>query len=380
MPAVKPFKRNDLCVSLYPKALLHNVKALRSCCEDGVKFCAVVKANAYGHGICEVVNILKDAGVEFFCVANIYEAFYIFEMVDSQQILVLEPLHPAQSKEAIVLCAKLGLHCTLTSMEMAEYVGSILKDNPVRLKVHVNVDTGMGRCGIGLSESEKLVEFVSNCQSMELAGVYTHFTTANQEDLSFAKEQLEKFKGLLENLQGYILDSTIIHAANSSATIRIPDAHFDMVRCGISIYGYSAIKKNLPIELKPALKLEVPIVHIATIEKGQTVGYGRTFMAQRDTKIAVLPIGHSDGFLRIFSNKAKLVINDSIVPVIGKVTMNQIVINVTDVDNVKAGQMVTVIDDKFDWPCGVYSLAETAETVCYEILTDIPRWAEITII
>ena len=379
MPAVKPFKRNDLRLRLYPEALLHNVSTIRSYCKAGVKFGAVVKANAYGHGIREVVSILKDTDVDFFCVANIYEAFYIFEMIDSQQILVLEPLHPGLSKEEIALCAKLGLHCTLGSVSMAEYIDSILKDDSTCLKVHVNVDTGMARCGADLSESKKLVEFVSNCKCMELAGLYTHFATADREDLSFANEQLEIFNGLLEELKKYILDSTIIHAANSAATVRMPESHFDMVRCGITIYGYSAIHNIMPMDLKPALKLQAPIVHITTVKKGQTVGYGRTFKTQRDTRVASLPIGYSDGFFRILSNKARLVINGNIVPVIGMVTMNQLIIDVTDVEGAKAGQMVTIIDNNYDSPCGVYSLAETAKTICYEILTDIPRWAQITI-
>lgn len=371
--------RNDLRVYLYPDALLHNIKALKTCCEDNVKFCAVVKANAYGHGICEVVDILRDAGVDFFAIASIYEAFHIVEKIDTQQILVLEPLHSGLTAEAITQCAQLGIQCTISSRQSARYVSSVLTEQQTKLKVHINVDTGMGRCGVETQQARALVEFVYNSPLMELAGIYTHFATADKKDLSFAREQLDSFKETLKNLNGLIDNSVVVHAANSPATIRLPESHFDMVRCGIGIYGYSTLEKPIPLELKPALKFEAPIVHISTIEKGRTVSYGRTFAAEKKTKIAVLPIGYSDGFCRFFSNNATVLVNNKSAPIIGRVTMNQIVIDVTDIPNVQLGQFITIIDDKYDSPCGVYALAETSKTICYEILTNIPPWVSIKI-
>ncbi|MCD4831035.1 MAG: alanine racemase [Anaerohalosphaeraceae bacterium] len=373
------FKRKDLQAYLYPEALLHNVKTLKSCCRDNVKFCAVVKANAYGHGISEVVDILKNAEVDFFAVANIYEAFYITEKIDTQQILVFEPLHSGLLPEEIVQCAQLDIHGTITSSEAAEYVSLVLNEQQVKLKVHINIDTGMGRCGVSVSDAKQLVELVCNSKSMELAGIYTHFANADEKDLSFAKEQLDSFKKVLKTIDKFIDEKVIIHVANSSATMRLPDAHFDMVCCGISIYGYSTIEKPLPVALRPALRLEVPIIHITTIEKDQTVSYGRTFTAKRKTKIAVLPIGYSDGFWRFFSNNVTLIVNNKPTPVIGRVTMNQMVIDVTDIADVQPGALVTVIDDKYDSPCGVYTLAKLSKTICYEILTNIPPWANVII-
>ena len=273
----KIFRRNDLRVSLDAAALLHNVELLRSCCKDTVKFCAVVKANAYGHGLSSVVDILAQAQVDCFAVAS----------------------------------------------------------------------------------------------------VYTHFANADEEDLSFAREQLDLFNGVLKKQKGYIHDGVMIHAANSPATMKLPEAHFDMVRCGISMYGYSTISTP-PVELRPVLKLTAPIIHINTVQKGQTVGYGRTFTAKRITKIGILPIGYSDGFWRFFSNQAKLIVENKIVPVIGRVTMNQTILDITDVPNVQLGQSVTLIDEKFDSPCGVYALAKSSGTICNEILTNIPIWASVS--
>jgi len=212
---------------------------------------------------------------------------------------------------------------------------------------------------------------------MELVGVYTHFANADEEDLSFAREQLDLFNGVLKKQKGYIHDDVMIHAANSPATMKLPEAHFDMVRCGISMYGYSTIEIP-PVELRPILKLTSPIIYINTIEKGRTVGYGRTFTAKRTTKIGILPIGYSDGFWRFFSNQAKLIVEDKIVPVIGRVTMNQTILDITDVPNVQIGQSITLIDDKLDSLCGVYALAKSSGTICYEILTNIPAWASVS--
>ena len=376
----KDFKREDLRAYLYSDAILHNVKRLRNCCRDNVKFCAVVKANAYGHGISEVVNILKNTQVDFFGVSNVYEAFYIAGQVTGQQIIVLEPLHPGLPAEVITQCAQLDFHCTISSKRAAEYISSVLNEQQAKLKVHINIDTGMGRCGVSVSDTKQLVELVCKSKSMEFAGIYTHFANADEKDLSFTKEQLNSFKKVLKSLDSYINENVIIHAANSPATMKLPDAHFDMVRCGISIYGYSTIEKPLPVELKPALKLKAPIVHINTIEKGQTISYGRTFVAKRTTKIGVLPIGYSDGFWRFFSNKVKLIVNDKIASVLGRVTMNQIVLDITDIPDVQLGQSVTIIDDNYDSPCGVYSLAKLSGTICYEILTNIPLWCNTEIV
>ena len=172
----------------------------------------------------------------------------------------------------------------------------------------------------------------------------------------------------------------VVHAANSAATIRLSESHFDMVRCGLSMYGYSIVEGRLPVELRPVLKLAAPIVHLITVEKGQSIGYGRTFLAAEDMRIAILPIGYADGFVRLYSNRAKVKMNTSVVPIVGTVTMNQIMVDVTSVPDVKVGQLVTIIDDKVPSPCSVHSLADLAGSICYEVLTSIPAWASVEMV
>lgn len=367
------FIRPDLQAHIYSKALLGNLEGLKGVCAEGTKFCAVVKANAYGHGIAETVNILKDR-VDFFAVASIYEAIHINQIVDYVPILILEPLGANGPREHLRLCAEAGFHCVISSLGAIKHIGEVLGGSGERINLHVNVETGMGRCGMAIEDALKAVELIGGSECMKLAGVYTHLATADEEDLSYAYEQLGNFEDFLKagDIRGRFGD-IIIHAANSAATIKLPESHYDMVRCGISLYGYfSRPMKDAPVKLQPAMKLQAPISQIKYLGKGKSVSYGRSFVTERETKAAIVPLGYADGYWRSFSNRAKMVIaeaGNAVVPVIGRVCMDQVLVDVTDAEGVEEGQMVTVIDNRLDSPCNAYGLCELAGTICYEILT-----------
>jgi len=369
--APQQFIRPDLQAHIYSQALLNNLQNLKSLCPQS-KFCAVVKSNAYGHGLKEIVNILKDADIDFFAVAGIYEALHIAEMVADAAILILEPVNPGGSAKQISLCAKKGLHCVISSAEAFEFVSRVLSGSSNVLQLHINVETGMGRYGLEPKQARELVGLIDNCPNTRLAGVYTHFATADEEDLSFAYRQLNTFNDFLSQAGLKGRGDVIIHAANSAATIKMPEAHFDMVRCGISLYGYySRPMQNPVIELEPVMKLQAPIVQLKKIPAQNSVSYGRSFITSRDTIAAIVPLGYADGYTRGFSNKAVMKLGEQFVSVIGRVCMDQLLIDVTDVPSAAAGQMVTVIDNSHDSPCGAYALAKLADTICYEILTCI---------
>jgi len=362
--------RPDLQAHLHSERLLDNVRALRSLCSPATRFCAVVKANAYGHGIREVVNILKNGPVYFFAVATFYEALHIRPLVRRQPILILEPIHPAQPAEQIRLCAAAGFHCVLASLEGFEWACRALAGTERILAIHLNLETGMGRCGMDPQEAAILLERLSSRTMLRLAGVLTHYATADEEDLSFAWEQQRRFDDFLQTHRLKNRPDLLIHSCNSAAAIKMPQAHYSMVRCGISMYGYySRPASNPPIVLKPVLKLQAPLTLIKKIKAGSSVGYGRTFVAKRDTLTGLVPLGYADGYRRVFSNKAVMKLGNYFVPVIGRVCMDQVIVDVTDVPGAEIGQMVTVIDDEHQSPCGVYALAELADTICYEILT-----------
>jgi len=365
------FIRPDLQAHVFSQDLLSNVQKLKGLCPAKTRFCAVVKANAYGHGISEIVNILNQGAVDMFAVATFYEALHITAITQQKPVFILEPLNPSQSVEEIQVCAQKGFHCVLVSPDSLTYVREALKTTAAVLNVHVNIETGMGRCGIGPEPARQLLEQIEACPNLRLAGIYTHFATADEEDLSYAHEQQERFETFLN--QHAIRDRGIlVHAANSAATIKMPEAHYDMVRCGISMYGYYSRRMQAPpVRLAPVMKLLAPVTQIKKIPNGQSVSYGRSFTTQRDTLTAIVPLGYADGYRRCFSNTAMMKVGDLAVPVIGRVCMDQVILDVTDIPDVHLGQMVTVLDNEHDSPCSAYALADLADTICYEILTFI---------
>ena len=361
--------RPDLQAHIYSDALLGNMRKLKGLCPPGTKMCAVVKANAYGHGIEEAVNILKEAEVDFFAVSSVYEAIHISPMVKKQKIFILEAINEYMAPDLITLCGKRHFHCAISSIEAVERIGRVLSGSNYVISLHVNIETGMGRCGVETDYAVKLIEMIDACKNTELAGVYTHFATADEEDLTYAYEQLENFNGFLDKAGIRQREDVIVHAANSAATIKIPESHFDMVRCGISLYGYySRPMDNAPVELEPVVKLQAPIVRLKNIPKGHSVSYGCSFVTKRDTVVGIVPHGYADGYWRAFSNKAKMIVGGKVVDVVGRVCMDQVLIDVTDVKDVSVGQMATIIDNDRKSACSAYALADIAGTICYEIL------------
>lgn len=371
----KQFTRCDQKVHIYSQAMLDNLANLKNLCRQQTKFCAVIKANGYGHGIREIVNILKKGNVDFFAVANVYEAAFIADIAGDVKILILEPVHTAYSSDAVKLCAQKGFHCVVVDMDALRFVQDCLANSPDVLNVHVKVETGMGRCGIEAPKAAELIKKIRSFKNVKLAGVYTHFSTAAEKDLSFAKQQLEKFKKFLSDQSLLACRDVIIHAANSAAMLNMPEAHFDMVRCGIAMFGWVEHPDMLKLKLTPAMKFEVPIVQLNLYKTGQTIGYGRTFTAWRDTIGAIIPVGYADNYWRLYSNNAVMKVGSSFAQVIGRVSMDKTIIDVTDMPDVKVGQFVTVIDNDPQSMCSVYRLAELADTICHEVLTSLPARA-----
>jgi len=369
------FIRYDQKVHIYSQALLNNLKAIRSACRPETKLCAVIKANGYGHGIRDIVNILKQGDVDFFAVANVYEAAFIADIVEQIKILILEPVHTAYSSEAVKLCAQKGFHCAVVSTQALQFVQDCLKDTNDKLNVHIKVETGMGRCGIDAKKAAQLIKKIRTLSNVRLAGVYTHFSTAAEKNLTYAQYQLDVFKKFLSSQSLLACKDVIIHAANSAAMLNMPEAHFDMVRCGIALFGWVEHPDLLKIELTPTMKFEAPIVQLNHYKKGQPIGYGRTFSAWRDTIGAIVPVGYADNYWRVYSNNAFMKVGDNFAQVIGRVSMDKTIIDVTDIPNVAVGQYVTVIDNDSQSQCSVYRLAEIADTICHEVLASLPARA-----
>lgn len=369
------FIRYDQKVHIYSQALLNNLKAVKSLCKPQTKLCAVIKANGYGHGIRDIVNILKRGNVDFFAVANVYEASFIADIAEKINILILEPVHTGLSSQAIQLCAQKGFHCAVVDAQALNFVQKCLKGTSDTLNVHIKVETGMGRCGINSKIAAQLIKKIRTLQNVRLAGVYTHFSTAAEKNLTYAEYQFELFKKFLSSQSLLACKDVIIHAANSAAMLNMPQAHFDMVRCGIALFGWAEHPDLLKVKLEPTMKFEVPIVQLNLYKKGQPIGYGRTFSAWRDTIGAIVPIGYADNYWRLYSNSAFMKVGDKFAQVIGRVSMDKTILDVTDISDVKVGQFVTVIDNDHQSQCSVYRQAEMADTICHEVLTSLPARA-----
>jgi len=339
-----------------------NIRLLKAAA--GTDVMAVVKADAYGHGMVEVSRAARDEGVRAFAVATPDEAVELRRAIPDAMILVLSPawgsaLAPLiEADISVCACDAEGLR------EIAAMANALGK----KARVHVKTDTGMGRVGLRTeAELGEVLGVFKTEEKLVFEGIFTHFATADEKDLTFAREQLEKFKGFcaLAEKEGF---EPLRHASNSAAILVLGDAHFDICRMGISMYGYPPSGDVEAEELKPAMRLVSHISYIKTIPAGASVSYGRQFTANRETVVATVPIGYADGYNRRLSGKAKGLLNGKVLPQIGRVCMDQIMFDATGAE-VHRGDEIVLMWDGFD----ADDMAAIAGTISYEILTSVTK-------
>jgi alanine racemase len=312
----------------------------------------VVKAGGYGHGAERVARAALAAGAWGLGVSTLEEAVALRGLVEPERLLALGGLTPADAAEA----ASAGCAVTCHSLQLAESLESAASPG-ARLPVHLKVDTGMSRLGCSIREASGLARRIAGSRHLRLAGTYTHFASA-ESDGDFTRKQFDRFCRLLDTLG---VDSGLRHAANSAAALRYPEMGLDAVRCGIALYGC-----EWP-GLRPALKLTAAITQVKDLDAGCSVGYGRTWTARRPSRIATVAIGYEDGVLRSRSGRGEVVIGGRRAPLIGRVSMDQVSVDVTDVRQAEAGQSVTLIGDGIS----AEQVAEWSGTISYEVLTSL---------
>ena len=359
-------------------AIRQNYQVFRDRCGASVKICPAVKANAYGHGVSIVAPVLAEAGVDMFSVANILEAHELSSIVPSVPVLVFSPVQVGVTeKDLLVEAIESAYHLTIADMSGAKLLSRGAKIASKRVPVHIKVDTGMGRMGAMPKAALELVKFVSRQAELKLEGLYTHFAIADEADSAFTHEQLGCFNEFLRAAKKITNESLLIHTTNSAAALRFAESHFDMVRPGISIYGYhpSMALRELKTakKLRPSLRLESRLVLIKDLPQGHSCGYGRTFTANRRTRIGIVPIGYGDGYDRSYSNRAVMTVAGAHAPVIGRVSMDQTILDLTDLPQARPGNIVTVISEKRDAPNSVEALAELADTIPHEVTCRLGR-------
>ncbi|WP_238902223.1 alanine racemase [Clostridium sp. YIM B02506] len=349
----------------------HNVKQIKSLCENK-KIYGVVKADAYGHGALDIVQILLKSGVTDLAVALITEALEIIKSGINVPILILG-FTPLTFAEDIL---NNNIEQTVYDLEYAKKLSEIAQEKNKTAKIHIAVDTGMGR--IGFLPNEKGMEAVrqiSKLPNINIEGIFTHFSTADEADKTYSVEQLAKFNKFVDDLENEGIKINIKHASNSAGIMDLPEAHFNAVRPGIIMYGYypsnEVIKERL--DLKPALTLKTSVVHVKTLPKDMYISYGRKYKTDKERVIATLPIGYADGYTRALSNKGKVIVNGKLASIVGAVCMDQCMIDVTDVGTVKVGDEVILLGEHGNTRFNADDLAELLDTINYEIICMIGR-------
>jgi len=348
-------------------AIKYNFNQIKKCVSPGVKVMSVVKANAYGHGIVEVSRSLSAAGVDYLGVATMDEAVKLRQNNIKKPILVLGSTLPHEIEGAL----KYGITLTVCNDELLRELNKAAERKKKKASVHLKVDTGMGRIGVWHDEALHFIKWILGHKGLFLEGIYTHFSSAGRDEF-FTNYQMDSFEKLLGQFDREGVDIPLRHAANSIATIDVKRSHLNMVRPGIIIYGMYP-KRNFAkfFKLKPALSLKTKIVYLKEVPQGRSISYGRTYITERDTKIATLPIGYADGYERILSNKAFVLVNGQRAKVVGKVTMDQVMIDVGHVKNVKLGDEVVLIGKQGRDQITTEELARLSGTIPYEIACSI---------
>ncbi len=347
-------------------AIQFNYKQVRKMIGKSLQMMAVVKANAYGHGIVEVSKVLESCGVDYFGVATTDEAIRLRENGVKTPILVLGSVLPEEARAAV----DNNITLTLCNEELLLELKRLARLGK-KAKVHLKIDTGMGRIGIW---HEEVLHFIKNLleeKNISIEGIYTHFSSAGRDDF-FTTYQIESFQNVMKRLQEFDVEPPLRHAANSIATVDFKKSRLTLVRPGLILYGMYP-KHTFPkiIKLKPALSLKTKIVFIKDTPPGRSISYGRTFITQRHTKIATLPIGYADGFNRNLSNRAEVLVRGKRALVIGRVTMDQTMIDVGHIKDVKVGDEVVIIGKQGRDEIRTEKLARLAGTIAYETVCSI---------
>jgi len=347
-------------------AIRYNMGKIRGTLRGDTGIMAVVKANAYGHGMVEASRVLEKLKIEYLGVATLDEALTLRGAKIKLPILILGSVLPEEAAAAV----KNDIALTLCNGELLKALAN-MAGKTLKPKVHIKVDTGMGRIGVWHEEAIEFIADVRKHGNIELEGIYTHFSIAGR-DKFFTQYQINAFEGVLNVLERLGMSIRLKHAANSIACCDWKKSHLNMVRPGIIIYGIYP-KRNFPrrIDLKPAFSLKTKIAFIKNTPPGRSISYGRTYITQSHTKIATLPIGYADGYGRILSNRAEVLVRGHRAPVVGKVTMDQTMIEVGHIKNVKVGDEVVLIGKQKSEDIRLEKLARLAGTIPYEIVTGI---------
>lgn len=355
-------------------AVAANVRAIKRSIGPSCNIMAVVKANGYGLGAVEIAQAALEGGATWLAVACVDEGVQLRQAGLMCPVLLLGYVQPGEARRVVEHGLTAIVHRIETAMaldEAARALGMGGKSVPV----HIKVDTGLGRFGCLPEKLLPLAQRVDGLAHLKLQGLMTHFADADSRDLSFAHEQLSRFNRIRQQAVANGLQFELIHAANSAAMLGMPEARFDLVRTGILLSGHlPAPHLAGKIELRPAVTFRARLARVFRASVGESVGYGRTWFAERPSVIGLVPVGYADGFRRVLSNRGEVLVHGMRCPVVGRVSMDQFAIDVTEVEGVDEGDEVVMIGEQGREKISADKVAKWADTISYEILTGLaPR-------
>lgn len=345
-------------------ALAANLRVMRRHLKPSTKIMAAVKANAYGHGIIEVSRRLIESGVDYLGVACLDEAMILRRHQLAAPILILGAFFKSDVDEVL----RQDVVVTVSDLSAAQALDKACARRKKRARIHVKVDTGMGRLGVWHEEADSFILKLCALKNLEIEGIYTHFPSADSDE-AFTNSQIAAFCALVKRLSIRGVQIPIKHCANSMAVMGFKEAHFNLVRPGLALYGLTP-KENLPsgLALKPVLSFKTRVAYVKRLKKGRSVSYGRTFIAQHALRLATLPVGYGDGYNRRLSNLGRVLIRGRSRPVVGVVCMDQTMVDGSAFGGVEVGEEVILIGSQGKEQIRVEEIAKLCATIPYEVV------------
>ena len=353
-------------VEINLKTLADNFEAIKNSTAPS-KLMPILKANAYGHGLVRVAQLMQELKADYLGVAVLEEGILLRQQGINIPILVLGGIWGNQ----IPLFLKHNLTMTASSAEKLKQIDEIADKSNRKAPVHLKIDTGMERLGVHYYSAEKFLEEAVKFKNVKLEGIYSHFANSEHKDLSYTKLQFERFQEVLHFFEKHSVKTPIRHISNSGAILQLPEANLDMVRPGIMLYGvYPSEEIKKVVKVEPALTWKSLVVYFKVIKPNHPVGYGSTWKPDHNIRAVTVPVGYGDGYLRSMSHKAEVLLNGTRHPVIGTFSMDQIVVNIEN-NSAYNGDEVILIGSDGKNSISVEELAKWAGTIPYEILTNI---------
>ncbi len=354
-------------------AIAYNMEQMKQNIRPETKVMAVIKADGYGHGAVQIAEMMERWNYIWgFAVATLDEAVVLRTEGIQKPILVLGCVFPDQYMEML----KHEIRMNIYTEEMAESISRMAAREGKTAYMHIKLDTGMSRLGFGINEqSVETIKRISKMPNVNMEGIFTHFTKADEKDKTFTKKQIQEFVWMTERLKEKNVRFTYEHCSNSAGIIDVPEANFDIVRAGISTYGLYPSEEvdKTNVKLKPALALKSHVAFVKEIESGTPVSYGGTFVAKEKMKIATIPVGYADGYPRSLSNKGYVLIRGKKAPILGRVCMDQFMVDVTQIEGVSFGDKVTMIGKDGNEILPVEVLSELSGRFNYEFVCDLGK-------